>query len=98
MFEHNANKLHVGTLASTLARHAGPDHRTCRLCCCPTPARLQSSSCTSARQDAAPCSGELLEAIKAKWGSLDAFVSTFNTTTAAVQVRPHARRVVELDA
>jgi hypothetical protein len=38
-------------------------------------------------QDAAPCSGELLEAIKAKWGSLDNFTSTFNTTTAAVQVR-----------
>lgn len=38
-------------------------------------------------QDAAPCSGELLEAIKAKWGSLDNFISTFNTTTAAVQVR-----------
>lgn len=38
-------------------------------------------------QDAAPCSGELLDAIKAKWGSLDNFTSTFNTTTAAVQVR-----------
>jgi hypothetical protein len=38
-------------------------------------------------QDAAPCSGELLEAIKGKWASLDNFISTFNTTTAAVQVR-----------
>jgi superoxide dismutase len=37
-------------------------------------------------QDAAPCSGELLDAIKAKWGSLDNFTTTFNTTTAAVQV------------
>jgi hypothetical protein len=38
------------------------------------------------RQDAAPCSGELHDAIKAKWGSLDNFTTTFNTTTAAVQV------------
>jgi Fe-Mn family superoxide dismutase len=36
-------------------------------------------------KDAAPCSGELLDAIKAKWGSLDNFITTFNTTTAAVQ-------------
>jgi hypothetical protein len=28
----------------------------------------------------------LLDAIKAKWGSLDNFISAFNTTTAAVQV------------
>jgi superoxide dismutase len=42
-------------------------------------------------QDAAPCSGALLDAIKAKWGSLDNFISAFNTTTAAVQVgRVHA--------
>jgi superoxide dismutase len=37
-------------------------------------------------QDAAPCSGELLSAIEAKWGSLDKFITTFNAKTAAVQV------------
>lgn len=42
--------------------------------------------CCHVCQDAAPCSGELLESIKAKWGSLDNFIATFNTTTAAVQV------------
>eukprot|EP00879_Flechtneria_rotunda_P001586 GHRR01001745.1.p1 GENE.GHRR01001745.1~~GHRR01001745.1.p1 ORF type:complete len:264 (+),score=77.91 GHRR01001745.1:89-793(+) len=36
-------------------------------------------------KDAAPPSGELLDAINAKWGSLDNFRSSFNTTTAAVQ-------------
>ena len=36
-------------------------------------------------QDAAPLSGELAAAIKAQWGSQEAFVSTFNAKTAAVQ-------------
>lgn len=38
-------------------------------------------------QDAAPLSGELKNAIESKWGSKDAFISEFNTKTAAVQVR-----------
>lgn len=37
-------------------------------------------------QEAAPLSGELLEAIKAKWGSQDKFIAEFNAKTAAVQV------------
>jgi Fe-Mn family superoxide dismutase len=36
-------------------------------------------------KDAAPLSGDLKQAIEAKWGSKDAFVSEFNTKTAAVQ-------------
>jgi superoxide dismutase len=40
----------------------------------------------SCLQDCRPPSGELLSAIEAKWGSLDKFITTFNTQTAAVQV------------
>ncbi|KAF8071255.1 Sod2 [Scenedesmus sp. PABB004] len=36
-------------------------------------------------KDAAPLSGPLLDAVKAQWGSQEAFVSTFSAKTAAVQ-------------
>lgn len=92
-----AHEVPVPSLPSTEPTRVGDSTRGQQLCCCSAGATLllllvncqviaadkQSVCCM---QDAAPCSGELLESIKAKWGSLDNFISTFNATTAAVQV------------